>query len=168
MPPARPRAAPAVLLALLGLACRTPDPRQEVELRDLEGYWAVDPAVGETRYLAPVVRSKLYNKAAEAWSIQAMATFRREGDDQTWSASAIVSPIKDRPLEKGQSALVVLKPEGEGRYTYRGEVTDMLKHEAFKDFTATVFVKVGRSSWTRFADVKIERRLGTHAVDTFQ
>jgi len=168
MPRARPCAALALLLALLGSACRAPDPKAEIELRDLEGYWAVDPTVGETQYLAPVVRFKLQNKASEAWSIQAMATFRREDDDQTWSAAAIVSPVKDQPLKMGEPALVVLKPEGEGRYTYRGSVTDMLQHQDFKDFTATVFVKVGRSSWTPFGDVKIERRLGSHAVEAFK
>lgn len=167
----RPCAAVLALpLALLALGCRTPDPRAEVELRDLETYWAVDPSVGETQYLAPVVRFRLVNKAASSRSVQAMTTFRRKDEGPSWSSAwHSVSPLPDgSPLPVGQGALVVLKPEGEGRYTYRGAPEEMFKHPEFKDVTAEVFVRIGSSAWTKLADVPVERRLGTHAVDAFK
>lgn len=160
----------ALSFALLAGACRSPDPQAEIELRDLESYWAVDPTVGGTQYLAPVVRFQLVNKEASSRSIQAMATFRRKGEGPAWSSAWVsVSPLPDStPLPKGKSALVVLKPEGEGRYTFRGTAEEMFKHAEFKDVTAEVFVRVGSSSWTKFADVDIPRRLGSHTVEDFK
>lgn len=165
------RAAAALLAALAGAACRAPDPRAEVELRDIEGYWAVDPAVAETNFLAPVVRFQLVNKSSASRSIQAMATLRRKGEAQAWSSAwQSASPLPDgNPLPVGRGALVVLKPEGEGRYTYRGGTPeDMFKNPEWKDVTAEVFVRVGSSSWTKFTDVEIARRLGSHTVDAFK
>jgi hypothetical protein len=167
----RPCAAVLALpLALLALGCRTPDPRAEVELRDLETYWAVDPSVGETQYLAPVVRFRLVNKAASSRSVQAMTAFRRKDEGPSWSSAwHSVSPLPDgSPLPVGQGARVVLKPEGEGRYTYRGAPEEMFKHPEFKDVSAEVFVRIGSSAWTKLADVPVERRLGTHAVEAFK
>lgn len=169
----RPRTCAAALalpLALLTGACRSPDPRAEIELRDLESYWAVDPPVGGTQYLAPVVRFQLMNKAASSRSIQAMATFRRKGEGPAWSSSwQSVSPLPDgKPLPASQSVLAVLKPEGEGRYTFRGTAEEMFQHPEFKDVTAEVFVRVGSSSWTRFVDVDVPRRLGSHTVEAFK
>ena len=157
-------------LALLGTSCGTPEPKTEIELRDVESYWAVDPAVGDTQFLAPVVRFRLVNKEARSRSIQAMATFRRKGEGPSWSSAwQQASPLPDgKPLPSGQSVLLVLKPEGEGRYTYRGAPEAMLQHAEFKDVTAEVFVRVGSSAWTKFADVDTERRLGRHAVDAFK
>lgn len=163
-------AALALPLALLAGACRSPDPKAEIELRDLESYWAVDPAVGGTQYLAPVARFQLVNKAASSRSIQAMATFRRKGEGPSWSSAwQSVSPLPDgKPLPPGQSVLVVLKPEGEGRYTFRGTAEEMFQHAEFKDVTAEVFVRVGSSSWTKFTDVDIPRHLGSHTVEAFK
>jgi hypothetical protein len=160
----------ALPLALLAGACKSPDPKAEIELRELEGYWAVDPTVGGTQYLAPVGRFQLVNKTASSRSIEAMATFRRKGEGPAWSSAwHTVSPLPDgKALPAGQSALVVLKPEGEGRYTFRGTAEEMLRHPEFKDVTAEVFVRVGSSSWTKFADVEIPRRLGSHTVEDFK
>jgi hypothetical protein len=157
-------------LALLAGACQSPDPKAEIELRDLESYWAVDPTVGGTQYLAPVVRFQLVNKGASSRSIQAMATFRRKGEGPAWSSAwQSVSPLPDgKPLPQGKSVLGVLKPEGEGRYTFRGTVDEMFAHPDFKDVTGEVFVRVGSSSWTKFADVDIPRRLGSHTVEAFK
>jgi hypothetical protein len=167
----RPCAAELALpLALVAFGCRTPDPLTEVELRNLETHWAVDPAVGETQHLAPVARFRLVNKAASSRSIQTMATFRRKGEGPSWSSAwQSVSPLPDgKPLPVGQGALVVLKPEGEGRYTYRGAPEEMFKHPDFQDVTAEVFVRIGSSAWTKVADVGVERRLGAHAVEAFK
>jgi hypothetical protein len=160
----------ALPVALLAPACGSPDPKAEIELRDVESYWAVDPTVGGTQYLAPVVRFQLVNKAASSRSIQAMATFRRKGEGPAWSSAwHSVSPLPDgTPLPAGKSALVVLKPEGEGRYTFRGTAEEMFQHLEFKDVTAEVFVRVGSSSWTKFADADIPRRLGSQTVEGFK
>ena len=168
----RPSKRAAVLVLPLGFlaACRTPDPKAEVELRDTEAYWAVDPSAGATQYLAPVVRFQLVNKAASSRSIQAMSTFRRHGEAPAWSSAWFAaSPLPNAsPLPIGKSVLVVLKPEGEGRYTFRGTPEEMFNHAEFKDVTAEVFVRVGSSSWTKFADVNVPRRLGSHTVDAFR
>ncbi|HEX6737922.1 MAG TPA: hypothetical protein VF310_06620, partial [Vicinamibacteria bacterium] len=76
----------ALLLVGLG-ACRTPDPQAELALSDLEAHWAVETPVGETQYIAPVVRFQVRNKGQAAHrSVQATATFRRVGEDQSWSS----------------------------------------------------------------------------------
>jgi hypothetical protein len=165
------RAAAAVLAVAAAAACRAPDPRVEVELREVEGYWAVDPAVGETNYLAPVVRFRLVNKAASSRSIQAMATFRRKGEEQAWSSAWYsASPLPDgKPLPVGGEVLVVLKPEGEGRYTFRGGTPEtMFEHADWKDVSAEVFARAGSSSWTNLTNVDVARRLGSHTVDAFK
>ena len=169
------RAASTRALAVLALAaaggCRSPDPRAEIELRDVEAYWAVDPAVGETNFLAPVVRFQLVNKASGSRSIQAMSTFRRKGEEPAWSSAwQSASPLPDgNPLPVGGQVLVVLKPEGEGRYTYRGGTPEtMFQNAEWKDVTAEVFVRVGSSSWTKFSDVDIPRRVGSQTVDAFK
>lgn len=163
-------AALAPFLALLAGACRSPDPKQEIEIKDLESYWAVDPPSAGTQYLAPVVRFQLVNKAATSRSIQAMATFRRKGEGPAWSSAwQSVSPLPDgKGLPAGGSMLVVLKPDGEGRYTFRGTADEMFAHAEFRDVMAEVFVRVGSSSWTKFADVDIPRRLGSHTVEAFK
>lgn len=170
MPRASTKAALALPLALLGGSCRGPDPRAEIELRDVEAYWAVDPAVGETQFLAPVVRFQLANKAATSRSIQAMATLRRKGEAPAWSSAWYqASPLPDGDaLPAGQDVLVVLKPDGEGRYTYRGAPEAMFEHPEWKDVTAEVFVRVGSSPWTKFLDVDVPRRVGSHTVDAFK
>jgi hypothetical protein len=168
MPRSSIRACFALPLALF--ACRAPDPRAEIELRDMEAYWAVDPVQAGTQFLAPVVRSQLVNKAATSRSIQAMTTFRRKGEAPAWSSAwQQASPLPDgSDLAVGGSVLIVLKPEGEGRYTYRGTPEDMFRHADFKDVTAEVFVRVGSSPWTKFADLEVPRRLGSHTVDAFR
>jgi hypothetical protein len=117
-----------------------------------------------------VVTVPLKNKSATSRSIQAMATFRRKGEAPAWSSAWFqASPLPDHsPLPVGRGVLVVLKPEGEGRYTFRGTPDDMLKHPEFKDVSGEVFVRVGSSSWTKFADVEVPRRLGSRAVDAYR
>ena len=163
-------AALALPVALLAAGCKAPDPKAEIEMRGMESYWAVDPPVAGTQYLAPVVRFELVNKAASSRSIQAMATFRRKGEGPAWSSAwQSVSPLPDgKAWERGATALAVLKPEGEGRYTFRGTADEMFQHPEFKDVTAEVFVRVGSSSWTKFADVDVPRRLGSHSVEAFK
>lgn len=156
-----------IALALLGpIACRAPDPQAEMAVSDLETYWAVDRPSAGTQYIAPVARFRLHNKGARPHrSIQASGTFRRKGETQTWSgAFQQVAPVAGKPLEPGQSTLVVLKPEGEGRYTSTVAPEQMLTHEQFKDVWVEVFVRVGSSGWSRMAQADVERRIGARAA----
>lgn len=156
---------PAALL-LAGAGCRTPDPQAEVELNNIETYWAVDSPSGATQYIAPVVRFNLRNKGAEPLdSIQATATFRREGETQAWSGAFLeVKPPQGKELRPGQSALVMLKPEGEGRYKSDISPEQMLAHALFKDVRVEVFIRLRSSAWVKMAETPVERRLGSHAV----
>jgi hypothetical protein len=157
------------MLAVLAAAgaCHTPDPKAEVALSDVETYWAVDRPSGGTQYIAPVVRFHLQNKSARAIrSIQASGTFRLKGEAQSWSgAFQQVAPVGGKALQPGQSVLVVLKPEGEGRYTSTVTPEEMLAHKNFKDVTVEVFVRVGSSGWTPMTDkVDVERRISAHSA----
>lgn len=165
----RGHAARAGVLAVLAAAaaCHTPDPRAEVALADVETYWAVDRPSGSTQYIAPVVRFHLANKSTRAIrSIQASGTFRLKGEEQSWSgAFQQVAPVGGKPLQPGQSTLVVLKPEGEGRYSSTVSPEEMLAHKSFRDVTVEVFVRVGSSGWTAMTDkVDVERRIGAHSA----
>lgn len=155
-------------LALALPACRTPDPQAEVELTNVETYWAVDSPAGETQRIAPVVRFQLRNKGQEPLdSIQATATFRREGETQAWSGAFLeVKPPAGKELKPGQAAPVMLKPEGEGRYTSTVSPEQMLAHAQFKDVRVEVFIRLRASSWVKMAETPVERRLGSHAVAT--
>jgi hypothetical protein len=159
-----------LLLAMLAAAagCRTPDPLAEVALSDLETYWAVDRPVGSTQFIAPVVRFQLRNKSSRPLrSIQASSTFRLKGDAKSWSGAFLqVAPVGGKPLEPGQSTLVVLKPEGEGRYNSTVSPEEMLAHQSFKDVSVEVYVRVGSSGWTRMGQADVERRIGTRDAVT--
>jgi hypothetical protein len=163
----------ALTLSLLPAACRKPDPRVEVALSDVETYWAVDRPVGGTQYLAPVVRFRLQNTSGHPLrAVDANATFRRKGETVTWSGAYqqaaplpdAADPARKKPLEPGQAVLVVLKPEGEGRYTSTIEPEQMLAHPQFRDVWAEVFVRVGSSPWTKMTQADVERRLGPRSA----
>jgi hypothetical protein len=156
----------AVWLGLLSVACETPDPQQELELLDFETHWAIDRSVGGTNHLAPVVRFRLRNKGTEPRrSIQVKVNFRR-GDEAVWSVGfEQVSPVAGQPLAPGASIECVLKPDGEGRYSSPESPKTMLEHEAFKDVRAEVFVRLGRASWVKMAEVEVERRIGSRTVE---
>jgi hypothetical protein len=167
----RPGACAALTLAvplLLG-GCRKVDPRTLVAVADVETYWAVDRSVGGTQYLSPVVRFRLVNNSQDPLRvIDASATFRRKEEAAAWSGGfAQVAPVPDgtdprrrNPLGPGQGVQVLLKPEGEGRYTSTVEPEQMIAHPQFRDVWAEVYVRVGSSAWTKMTNVDIERRLG--------
>jgi hypothetical protein len=163
------RAIGALLIGALALACRAPDPLQELELTDIEGYWAVDPSVGETNYLAPVLRFVIRNITdAPQRSIQVKVNFRREGEAVWSEAFRQASPVDGRLLAPGDSVLVTLKPEGEGRYSSPGPPEAMFEHELFEDVKAEVFVRMGRSGWVFMLEHDVERRIGSRAVQDFE
>jgi hypothetical protein len=157
------KALAAVGLILLG-ACRTHDPQKELLVSDVETYWVVDAPKGATQLISPAVRFRLRNQTKEPIrAIQAMANFKRVGEQENWgSAWEQVTPASN-PLGPGKDLLVVLRSDG--HYTSpTAEPESMFKHELFKDARAEVFVRVGSSSWTRMSEVAIERRIGAKSV----
>ena len=159
------RLASAVALALLALACQSPDPKTVLEISELETYWAVDRAAGERVYIAPVVRFSVRNKGAEELrTVQASANFRRKGEEQLeWGGAWQDLTPTGRPLPPGASRLVVLTSDG--RYYSSGEPHTFFEHALFKDARAQVWLRVGNSRWALFAEPDVERRIGTRAVE---
>jgi len=154
-----------VCLALAALAgCAAPDPRAEMELTSIETYWAIDSPSGGTQYLAPVVRFQLGNKGTKSRSVQAMATLRRQGDDVAWSTAFTKVLQPHGQLAPGQNATVLLKPEGEGRYTSTGAPETMFQHPQWKDVSAELFLRVDNSNWTKMGTYPIERRIGSKGI----
>jgi hypothetical protein len=163
-----PRSALALLLLTCLAACKSPDPKVEMELLDLETYWAVDPSIGQTNYLAPAIRFRLRNRGSRPQrSVQATAVFRRKGEESlTWGSDwQQVAGVK-KPLPVGETTVVVLKSDA--RYTSPGPAAEMLGNAQFKDAKAEVFVRVGSSGWVKFADADVERRIGSRTVQGFQ
>jgi hypothetical protein len=161
------RAAPPLLaLALLASGCVAPDPQAEMEVSGLEAYWAVDSPVGQAQYIAPAVRFVVRNKGTKPHrSVQATATFKRKGEAETWSSAwQVVSPVGGKPLAPGETRLVALKPEAEGRYHSTGSPESMFQHPQFKDVHVDLFLRVGNSAWSKFAAVDVERRIGPHGA----
>jgi hypothetical protein len=151
-------------LALAAAGCAAPDPKAEMELVGLETYWAVDSPSGTTQYLAPVVRFDLRNKGQKSRSVQAMATLRRDGEAVAWSSAftKVIQPHGE--VAPGATAPVLLKPEGEGRYTSTGPPEGMFQHPQWKDVSAELFLRVDNSEWTRFGTYPIERHIGSKEV----
>jgi hypothetical protein len=157
---------PVFALAALLAACRSPDPRSVLDVSDAETYWAIDSAQGERQFIAPVVRFQVHNKGRDALrTLEAQATFRRKSETAIWSSAwQHVTGPKGEPLAPGAGSLVVLKPEGEGRYFSNGPPESMFTHPQFRDATVDVFLRIGSSPWTKFFTAEIERRIGTRSV----
>ncbi len=153
------------LTALLA-ACRSPDPRSVADVSDAETYWAIDSAQGDRQFIAPVVRFQVHNKGRDPLrTLEAQATFRRQSETAIWSSAwQHVTGPKGEPLAPGAGSLVVLKPEGEGRYFSNGAPESMFTHPQFRDATVDVFLRIGSSPWTKFFTADIERRIGTRSV----
>ena len=160
------RGRPAVL-AVLGLSllsCRTPDPKALLDVSDVDGYWAVEPAMGGEQYIAPVVRFRLHNRSdKELHAVQAMAVFRRKGEENlTWGSGYEEVVSRRAPLAPGQSVLVTL--HSDARYHSTGPVEGMFTHPQFRDALAEYFIRVGSSGWTSFGKTDIARRLGPRTL----
>jgi hypothetical protein len=162
----RTRALCAAAVLFAGAGCTAPDPKAELAIEGLETYWAIDSPSSGIQFLAPVVRFTVRNKGAKArYSVQATATYRREGDAQAWSTGfAKVSPVKDQSLAAGAAAPALLKPEGEGRYSSSGSPERMFAHPAWKDVSAEVFLRLDSSTWVSFGTFPIERRIGAKGI----
>lgn len=162
--------APASLLTLLlvhclvSAACETPDPKAELEVRDLETYWVIDKPVGTTQYIAPAARFRLRNKGTKARaSIEAKATFHRKGEEQQeWGSAWEKLSSSSKPLAPGQETVVVLKSDG--HYYSAGAPESMFDHTLFKDANVEIFLRVGASNWANFGAADVERHIGSRAV----
>ena len=153
---------PAALLALS--ACSTPKPLEILEVSITDTHWAVDSSIGETHYLAPVVRFRVRNKSGEPQgSIQATATFRRVGEENlTWGSDFRQVAARKEPLAPGQDIPVMLKSDA--RYYSTGDASLMFGHGQFKDAKVEVYLRVGSSGWVKFLDAPVERRIGTRTL----
>src|SRR5438093_10951395 len=125
-------------------ACRSPDPRSAAEVSDTETYWAIDNAQGERQFIAPVVRFNVHNKGDKPLrTLEAQATFRRKGENVIWSSAwTKVTGSNSSPLAAGGRSLVVLKPEGEGRYFTNGTPESMFAPPQFRDANVDVFLRI--------------------------
>jgi hypothetical protein len=157
----------SVFLLLISVwvgACRPPEPREELELTELETYWVVDSPVDETQYIAPAVRITVRNKGQKPRrSIEVRVGFRLKGESENWGqgdSQRVTAPGKD--LAPGQSATVVLR--NDTRYTSPGPPESMFTHAQFRDTVVQVFLRVGSSGWIKFSEVPVERRIGSHAA----
>jgi hypothetical protein len=165
-PPSRARslAAPLTLALAVAGACAAPDPKAALQITDIETYWAIDRTVGDTIYLAPVVRFHLSRKGRgeSLPSIQAMAVFRRRGEDEAWGSAFEQVTRAGNPLAPGQEILVVLTSDG--RYYSSGSPESMFSHELFKPARSEVFLRMGRSGWIKFGEADVENRIGSRSV----
>jgi len=154
----------ACCAALLLASCTTPDPLKIVKIDNVETHWAVDNSQVDTQYIAPVVRFTLTNISPEPQgSIDVTATFRRKGETATWGGDYRQVSTHRKPLGAGQSEPLVLKSDT--RYYSNGPTEGMFTHKDFKDATVEIFVRVGRSRWTKFGEmVDVERRIGARSV----
>ena len=150
--------------ALLFAACRTPEPALIVKVADVETHWAVDNSEVGTQYIAPVVRFQLTNISAEPQgSIDLTATFRLKGESATWGGDYRQVSTRREPLGPGQSTALVMKSDT--RYYSNGPTEGMFTHAEFKDTTVELFVRVGRSKWTKLGEMMdVERRIGAKSV----
>ncbi len=154
----------ALFAVSLAVSCQTPDPQKELEIRDLETYYAIERKAGDTLYISPVVRFTLRNKSKEPTRpIQASANFRRVGEEgQTWGGAWAQVTKADKPLLPGGEALVVL--QSEGHYTTGGKPEGIFTHELYKDVTSEIFLRVGSSGWVRMTAAPVDRRIGAKSV----
>lgn len=154
----------ACCAALLLASCSAPDPIKVVKITDVETHWAVDNSQVDTQYIAPVVRFTLTNIRPEPQgSIDVTATFRRKGETATWGGDYRQVSTRREPLGAGQGEQLVLKSDT--RYYSNGPTEGMFAHKDFKDATVEVFVRVGRSRWTKFGEMTdVERRIGARSV----
>jgi hypothetical protein len=154
----------AVGLALAAASCRTPDPKALLAVSDVDAYWAVEPTMGGEQYITPAIKFRLHNRSNESQhSVQAMAVFRRKGEENlSWGSAFEQVVSRKAPLEPGQSILVTLKSDA--RYHSQGPVAGMFAHPQYRDALVEYFVRVGSSGWVSFGQMPVERRVGARSV----
>lgn len=161
---ARRAAGAAVVLVLLANACRSPDPKALLEVSDVDAFWAVERSMGGEHYIAPAVKVRIHNRSgALQHSVQAMAVFRRKGEESlTWGSAFEQVVTRKAPLAPGQAIGVTLKSDA--RYHSQGPVDGMFAHAQFRDAILEIFLRVGSSGWVSFGQEPVERRVGSRSV----
>jgi hypothetical protein len=151
-------------LALAAASCQTPDPKGLLDASDADAYWAVEPTMGGEQYIAPAVKFRLHNRSdIPQHSVQAMAVFRRKGEENlSWGSAFEQVVSRKAPLEPGQSILVTLKSDA--RYHSQGPVAGMFAHAQYRDALVEYFIRVGASGWVSFGQMPVERRVGARSV----
>jgi hypothetical protein len=151
-------------LALAAIACQTPEPKALFDTSDADAYWAVEPTMGGEQYIAPALKFRLHNRSdATQHSVQAMAVFRRKGEESlTWGSAFDQVVSRKAPLEPGQSVLVTLKSDA--RYHSQGPIEGMFAHPQYRDALVEYFIRVGSSGWVSFGQMPVERRVGARSV----
>ena len=151
-------------LALAAAACHTPEPKTLLDTSEADAYWAVEPAMGGEQYIAPAVKFRLHNRSdAQQHSVQAMAVFRRKGEENvTWGSAFDQVVSRKAPLDPGQSVLVTLKSDA--RYHSQGPIAGMFAHPQYRDALVEYFIRVGSSGWVSFGQMPVERRVGARSV----
>jgi hypothetical protein len=151
-------------LALAAAACRTPEPKTLLDTSEADAYWAVEPAMGGEQYIAPTVKFRLHNRSdAQQHSVQAMAVFRRKGEENlTWGSAFEQVVSRKTPLDPGQSVVVTLKSDA--RYHSQGPIAGMFTHPLYRDALVEYFIRVGSSGWVSFGQMPVERRVGARSV----
>ena len=147
-----------VVLALS--SCRAPDPKALFDVSEVDAYWAVEPPMAGEQYIAPTIRFRLRNHSGKTQhSVQAMAVFRRKGEEGLSWGSAFEQVVSRRaPLGPGQPVLVTLKSDA--RYHSTGAVDGMFNHPQWRDALVEFFLRVGSSGWVSFGRVDVTRRIG--------
>lgn len=155
-----------MLFALALGACTRPDPKAELELLDIETYWAVDASKGQQQYIAATVRFEVRHKGVRPHtSVEASAGFRRptdKGEFEEWGSDWRPVSTPKQPLEPGERRLVVLKSDA--RYHSPGPPESMFAHQEFRDPKVEIYVRVGSSGWVKFGEAPVERRIGSRSV----
>jgi hypothetical protein len=157
-----------LLLTALALGClhgcTPPDPKAELKVSEIEAFWAIDPDMGGTHYIAPAVKFRVHNIGQqEQRSVQSTVTFRRKGEEsQTWGSDWKQVSSAAKPLLAGQDVMVLLKSDA--RYYSNGNAETMFTHHDFKDARVEVFLRLGASGWVKFGEIDVERRFGARSV----
>jgi len=145
-------------------ACRTPEPKALLDTSDADAYWAVEPTMGGETYIAPALKFHLHNRSdTQQHSVQAMAVFRRKGEETlTWGSAFEQVVSRKAPLDPGQSVVVTLKSDA--RYHSQGPIEGMFAHPQYRDALVEYFIRVGSSGWVSFGQMPVERRVGARSV----
>ena len=147
------RLALAAGLALAAAACRTPEPKALLDTSDADAYWAVEPTMGGETYIAPALKFHLHNRSdTQQHSVQAMAVFRRKGEETlTWGSAFEQVVSRKAPLDPGQSVVVTLKSDA--RYHSQGPIEGMFAHPQYRDALVEYFIRVGSSGWVNMPPI---------------
>jgi len=151
-------------LVFAAAACRTPEPKALLDTSDADAYWAVEPTMGGETYIAPALKFHLRNRSdRQQHSVQAMAVFRRKGEESlTWGSAFEQIVSRKAPLDPGQSVVVTLKSDA--RYHSQGPIEGMFAHPQYRDALVEYFIRVGSSGWVSFGQMPVDRRIGARSV----